>query len=60
MAKETLQQHLNRKLKEKGTSLAEEKKKAGKYKSIGAAKKQALCITLTRTARLWLLFLQVT
>ena len=39
MAKETLQQHLNRKLKEKGTSLAEEKKKAGKYKSIGAAQK---------------------
>ena len=39
MAKETLQQHLNRKLKEKGTSLTEEKKKAGKYKSIGAAQK---------------------
>jgi len=39
MAKETLQQHLNRKLKEKGTSLTEEKKKAGKYKSISAAQK---------------------
>ena len=39
MAKETLQQHLNRKIKEKGTSSAEEKKKADKYKSIGAAQK---------------------
>jgi len=39
MAKETLQQHLNRKLKEKGTSLTDEKKKAGKYKSISAAQK---------------------
>ena len=39
MAKETLQQYLNRKIKEKGTSLTEEKKKAGKYKSIGAAQK---------------------
>ena len=39
MAKETLQQHLNRKLKEKGTSSTEEKKKADKYKSIGAAQK---------------------
>ena len=39
MAKETLQQHLNRKIKEKGTSSTEEKKKADKYKSIGAAQK---------------------
>ena len=39
MAKETLQQYLNRKIKEKGTSLTEEKKKAGKYKSISAAQK---------------------
>tara|TARA_R110002012_G_scaffold176234_1_gene341133 strand:- start:422 stop:1009 length:588 start_codon:yes stop_codon:yes gene_type:complete len=39
MAKETLRQYLNRKIKDKGSSLTAEKKKAGKYKSISAAKK---------------------
>ena len=39
MAKETLQKYMNRKLKSKGTTVSEEKKKAGKYKSIGAAQK---------------------
>ena len=39
MAKETLRQYLNRRIKDKGTSLTAEKKKAGKYKSISAAKK---------------------
>ena len=37
--KESLREHLNRKLKEKGTTLAAEKKKAKKYKTIAAAKK---------------------
>ncbi len=39
MAKESLREHLNRKLKEKGTTLKAEKAKAKKYKSIAAAKK---------------------
>ena len=39
MAKETLQQHLNRKLKAKDTTATKEKKKASKYKSISAAQK---------------------
>ena len=39
MAKETLQKHLNRKLKDKDTTAEKEKKNAGKYKSIGAAQK---------------------
>lgn len=39
MAKESLREHLNRKLKEKGTTLKAEKSKAKKYKSIAAAKK---------------------
>ena len=39
MAKESLREHLNRKLKEKGTTLKAEKDKAKKYKSIAAAKK---------------------
>jgi len=37
--KETLREHLNRKIKDKGSSLAKEKAKASKYKSISAAKK---------------------
>jgi len=37
--KESLREHLNRKLKEKGTTLKAEKSKAKKYKSISAAKK---------------------
>jgi len=37
--KESLREHLNRKLKEKGTTLKAEKAKAKKYKSISAAKK---------------------
>ena len=39
MAKETLQQYLNRELDEKGVSSRNHKKNAGKYKSISAAKK---------------------
>ena len=39
MAKESLREHLNRKLKEKGTTLKAEKAKAKKYKSIAEAKK---------------------
>ena len=37
--KESLREHLNRKLKEKGATLKAEKAKAKKYKSISAAKK---------------------
>ena len=39
MAKESLREYLNRKIKSKGSSLSKEKKKASKYKSISAAKK---------------------
>jgi len=39
MAKETLQQYLNKKLKAKNTTVTKEKKKASKYKSISAAQK---------------------
>jgi hypothetical protein len=39
MAKETLQQYLNKKLKAKDTTATKEKKKASKYKSISAAQK---------------------
>ena len=39
MAKESLREHLNRKLKEKGTTLKAEKAKGKKYKSIAEAKK---------------------
>ena len=39
MAKESLKQYLNRNLKSKGTTAADEKKKASKYSSISAAKK---------------------
>tara|TARA_R110001592_G_scaffold210537_1_gene462166 strand:+ start:67 stop:408 length:342 start_codon:yes stop_codon:yes gene_type:complete len=39
MAKETLREYLNRKIKSSKSTLAEEKKKASKYKSISAAKK---------------------
>ena len=39
MAKESLREHLNRKIKEKGSTLSKEKAKAKKYKSIAAAKK---------------------
>ena len=39
MAKESLREYLNRKIKGKGSSLSKEKKKASKYKSISAAKK---------------------
>tara|TARA_R100000544_G_scaffold30349_1_gene16587 strand:- start:414 stop:1031 length:618 start_codon:yes stop_codon:yes gene_type:complete len=39
MAKETLQKYMNRKLKDKDTTVEKEKKNAGKYKSIGAAQK---------------------
>jgi hypothetical protein len=39
MAKESLREHLNRKLKEKGTTLKAEKAKAKKYKTIAEAKK---------------------
>jgi len=39
MAKESLKEYLNRKIKGKDSSLTEEKKKASKYKSISAAKK---------------------
>ena len=39
MAKESLREHLNRKLKEKGTTLKAEKAKAKKYNSIAEAKK---------------------
>mgnify|MGYP003127299870 FL=1 len=35
----TLRTYLNAKIKEKGSTLAKEKAKAGKYKSIAAAKK---------------------
>ena len=35
----TLRSYLNAKIKEKGSTLAKEKAKAGKYKSIAAAKK---------------------
>ena len=35
----TLRSYLNSKIKEKGSTLAKEKAKAGKYKSIAAAKK---------------------
>ena len=39
MAKESLREYLNRKIKAKGSSLSKEKAKASKYKSIAAAKK---------------------
>ena len=39
MAKESLREYLNRKIKSKDSSLAKEKKKGSKYKSISAAKK---------------------
>jgi len=39
MAKESLREHLNRRIKEKGSTLSKEKAKAKKYKSIAAAKK---------------------
>ena len=39
MAKETLREYLNRKIKSSKSTLAEEKKKASKYKSISAAPK---------------------
>ena len=39
MAKESLREHLNRKIKEKGSTLSKEKAKAKKYKSIASAKK---------------------
>ena len=47
----TLQKYLNSKLKEKGLTVAEAKKNAGKYKSIAAAKKQDHFIIQTKMVK---------
>ena len=47
----SLQKYLNTKLKEKGLSVKEAKKNAGKYKSIAAAKKQDHSITQTKMVK---------
>jgi len=49
--KESLREHLNRKLKEKGTTLAAEKKKAEKYKLLQRLKKVVAFTILIRMVK---------
>ena len=47
----SLRTYLNNQIKEKGSSLTKEKAKAGKYKSIAAAKKLEHFTTLIKMVR---------